>query len=125
MSSIPTNVVTSVAQAQLTQQQRAEEANASEDARTRQAERQSQLRADHRESVEDMAAATGLKVDPDGRSGPKYRRRKPAPKPAPPFAPAKETDAARDAHARSAALLACPDDADKPTPPPLILDIEA
>jgi hypothetical protein len=138
MSSIPPNLVTSIAQAQLTQQQRAAETDAPRDAAARKAVERQRRAAESREFVEDLAAAAGLKVDADEHRQPGRRRQPPSPPPdaddtlevtpepqavapsEPPLPPSQN-----DVRSRSAALLATPDDEAKPTPPPFMLDIEA
>lgn len=129
MSVIPPNIVASIAQAQLTQSQRASEADAPREASARKADQRHRLQEENHEFVEDLVEASGLKVDADGRNESETRKKKrqqeqfaKSNQPEESPAPAAPGD---DARARSAALLASPDDAGKPAPPPFMLDIEA
>ncbi len=127
MSTIPPNALTSITQANLTQSQRAREADAAHDSDARQAQQADRKRAASRESVEDMAEAQGLRVDPDDRQDPKGRKRPkkpPEPSTDEPTPPASEDLSESDTRARSAALLADPRN-ERSNPPPLMLDIEA
>lgn len=126
LSSISSNPVSSVAQAQLTQGQRAKETESTRNADTEQAERLSAQRSETRESVSDTEQAHGLAVDPDGKGDQENRKRRKhsgQDQASEPSEDAPETPA--EARARSAALLADPRSKDTPTPPPLMLDVEA
>ena len=153
MSVLPPSAVASVAQTQLAQAQRSAEVDAPRDADARRSEKQRRRRAGQHEFVEDMAAAQGLKVDPDGRGGSGGSAKQDAKlakrgkgRQSPPVTDADIVDAGQpataptegqadvtaststdshDARARSAALLADPGAADKAAPPPYMLDIEA
>ena len=141
MSVLPPSAVASVAQTQLAQTQRSAEVDAPREAGARRAEKQKRRRAGQHEFVEDMAAATGLKVDPDGQDGSggaakhnakaaaKHDGKDTNPASSPTDAqPADNAPADADSHdarSRSAALLADPGAADKSAPPPYMLDIEA
>lgn len=125
MSQIPSSV-TSIAQAQLTQAQQAKQKDAAREAGERQAGRQQRLRNDSREFVEDMAEATGLKVDPDGHNATQENPDRQSgqgdqdEQAASPSAPD-----GQDARAHAAALLSSPDGKEGPAPPPCMIDIEA
>ncbi len=126
MTQIP-NVITSVAQSQLTQKQRAAETDASREAQARGALAAQRKAADNREFVQDMAEATGLKVDADGKHESETRKKRRFLEMADPDAPRSEPNpVSEDDEARShaAALLADPDSTDG-APPPCMIDIEA
>ncbi len=120
MSQIPSNVASSAAQSQLSATRQAAGADKERETSARQAERQHRRQADNREFVEDMAAATGLKVDPDQR---RQSQAKKDPKQQDP--PPTEDNSGDDSRAHVVALLASPDEPDSPAPPPCIIDIEA
>ena len=128
MSQIP-SAISSVAQTALTQKEQAVRQDAVRAGGELAADRQGRLRTEHRESVEDMVEATGLKVDPDSGHEGEARRRKRFSlmhkAPAPPVAgqPPPADDAETRAHA--AALLAEPGHPDGPTPAPCIIDVKA
>ncbi len=125
MTQIP-NVITSVAQSQLTQKQRAAETDASREAQARGALAAQRKAADNREFVQDMAEATGLKVDADGKHESETRKKRRFLEMADPDEPRSAEPVSEDDEARShaAALLADPDSSDG-APPPCMIDIEA
>lgn len=141
-SSIPPSGIASIAQTQVSQTQRAAENDAPRDAAARRATRQRRKDAASAEFVEDMAAATRLRVDPDARQDGSDRRKRRPRKPRPegqdavdvradsaagdgPAASGPAPEPPADSRARSAALLSEPGGREGPPPPPFVLDIEA
>jgi hypothetical protein len=126
MSQIPP-VVASIAQSQLTQKQQAARNDATRESSSRSAAEARRKAEESREFVEDMAEATGLKVDEDGaqQQESKAKRRLAEMMEESESAgadPVADADAARS---HAAALLADPDENDPHAPPPCMIDVEA
>ena len=128
MSQIPP-VVISIAQSQLTQKQQAARKDATREAQSRSAAQARRKAEESREFVEDMAEATGLIVDEDGRQQQESKKkRRIMDLLADPEGETADTESVAgpdDPRSHAAALLADPDAPDGHTPPPCIIDVEA
>jgi hypothetical protein len=118
--------VTSVAQAQLTQKQRAAETDAAQEASDRRAHRQQRQQTESRDFVETMSEAAGLKVEPEEAHDSESRRKKRLQQQA---SQQKEQDkrppTGDEARDHAAALLSKPGGSDGTAPPPCLIDVEA
>jgi len=120
-------VVTSVAQSQLTQKQQAARKDAAREAPSRNAAEAQRKAEQSREFVEDMAEATGLKVDEDGHQEDESKKKRRLMEMLEESEPTETEPVAdsTDPRSHAAALLTDPDDKGKHTPPPCMIDIEA